>query len=156
MNFMGSMIPSLTVGGRVFTDLDNLFILQAFISGGSSIQHFYRTGVAANAVYQVTAGKTFYALAAKIWQGGPTTDQDVLVQLRQSDTGTGSGSNTVGLLTGVATGRTEDYIGLSKIVNSNFQEFAIFGKASAQKYIQAVNTSTASTYNMVQLFGYER
>lgn len=58
-------VPSLTVGGRVFTDLANLITLECFhTSGGSANSTFRVPGGAAG--YQVPAGKTLRLWAASM------------------------------------------------------------------------------------------
>lgn len=57
-------IPSLTIGGRVFTDLSNLKILIGSPQGAAnSNSNFRRAGLG---VYVVPAGKTFRILAYKV------------------------------------------------------------------------------------------
>lgn len=55
-------IPSITIGGRVFTDLDNLLILGANMSGNK-----YWTFAEGNGTgdYQVPVGKTLQVLAVQ-------------------------------------------------------------------------------------------
>lgn len=55
-------IPSLTVGGRVFTDLTNLIALIGYATTGKSFT-FRRHN--ASAGFQVTAGKTLKVYAAR-------------------------------------------------------------------------------------------
>lgn len=58
-------IPSLTVGGRVFTDLTNLIILSAS-TGGSANNVSTLRKFGASSGYQVTTGKTLTIYAIKV------------------------------------------------------------------------------------------
>jgi hypothetical protein len=55
----GSGIPSLTVGGRVFTDLSsNLIVLWATITASAAVKHSSLRKIGTTAGYTVTSGKT--------------------------------------------------------------------------------------------------
>lgn len=57
-----SAIPTLTVGGQVFTDLSNLIVLNAVVSGvGAGNATFRKSNTSAG--YQVPASKTFKVMA---------------------------------------------------------------------------------------------
>lgn len=56
-------IPTLTIGGRVFTDLKNLKTLIGYCSGAGGTNTNFRT--AAGAVYSVPASKSFKVCAIK-------------------------------------------------------------------------------------------
>lgn len=76
-------IPTLQIGGRIFTDLTNLITLTASMSG-AKWSTARKLGVAAG--YQVTAGKTLKIYAAVVSNEGTGTFG---VQLSQSDNDTG-------------------------------------------------------------------
>lgn len=62
-----SLVPSLTIGGRVFTDISNLIVL----CGGPATAARFSTLRRPNgsAGYQITAGKTFRIEAIVIFSG---------------------------------------------------------------------------------------
>ena len=55
-------IPTITVGGRVFTDLDNLIVLTAYAQTGTAAGATFREPVASSG-YQVPGGQTLRILA---------------------------------------------------------------------------------------------
>lgn len=66
-----SVIPTLTVGGRVFTDLTNLIILTGTLAGAANGYTTMRR-INGTAGYQVTTGKTLtiYAMKALLQVAG--------------------------------------------------------------------------------------
>lgn len=69
MNFP-STIPTLTIGGRVFTDLVNLIVMKGFLTTGAY------TGFAVSgslAAYQVPSGKQFYCKAIEATSAAANT-----------------------------------------------------------------------------------
>lgn len=64
-------IPTLTIGGRVFTDLENLITLAGHAStGGSTESGLKRIGPAFSTAYQVPASKALRVLAVKLGIAG--------------------------------------------------------------------------------------
>lgn len=81
--------PSLTIGGRTFTDLDNLIILTCYsaATGGGTFR-----AQGSSSGYQVTSGKTLRVLAVKSTSGTSTATPTYL--LAQSDNDIGLNSAT--------------------------------------------------------------
>lgn len=97
--------PSLTIGGRVFTDLKNLIRLNCFATGTSTVRSTARLDSASSG-YAVPAGKSLRILAARFRNGGGTLAQ-VAIGYADNDVGItastaltngvfASGSSTVG------------------------------------------------------------
>lgn len=65
---LGNVVPTLTVGGRVFTDLDNLKMLVGNIDRGNGVATL--RDVNSSSGYQVPGGKTFKVAAVRIVYSG--------------------------------------------------------------------------------------
>lgn len=59
-------IPTLTIGGRVFTDLENLKVLSAYCDCSAGTRYSTLRLHSASAGYQVPVGKTFKVLAVAV------------------------------------------------------------------------------------------
>lgn len=84
-------VPSLTVGGRVFTDLSNLITLYGYL-GSNGKTTFRKTGAVSG--YQVTSGKTLTLAAIRCFNDTAYT-AGAGFQLFYSDNDTGVASVTV-------------------------------------------------------------
>lgn len=78
-------IPSITVGNRVFTDLDNLIILIAQVTASGQFTSFRKFNGTAG--YQVTAGKTLTVEAFKVTGGSGTAGNDAGILYGDNDVG---------------------------------------------------------------------
>ena len=87
---MGPMIPYLSVGGRIFTDLANLIVL----IGRTSTTNRYSTGrlFSASSGYQVTAAKTLKIMAGRVRTG--TASNEIQLRLGYGDTDVGQDSSS--------------------------------------------------------------
>lgn len=148
-----SAIPTLTVGGRVFTDLQNLIILKGYaqLSQNATLRNF--TGTAG---YQVTAGKTLQIQAVE-WQTNSyfTTGHSVFVLQTDNDVGL----NTATAFTNPVYpfGNSTDTFGGLNVCNDTgtirSQKVYRFNVA-AGKYVSMVNAA-GSVNTEVTVFGYE-
>lgn len=76
-------IDTLTIGGRVFTDLTNLITLYAATNAVSTFATFRKNGSQVAAGYQVTSGKTLFIYAIQIQAEGAGGSE---VAIAQTDT----------------------------------------------------------------------
>lgn len=90
-----SAIPTLTVGGRVFTDLTNLIVLKASISAAGRYSTFRRLNGTAG--YQVTAGKTLTIVALRGFNRGAAVES-VNLQYGNTDSGVESAVDQTGVV----------------------------------------------------------
>jgi hypothetical protein len=140
-------IVSLTVGGRVFTDLTNLKILVGFVN---STNNTTPRAPSASAGYQVTAGKTLDILAAScnIFSAGTATFQ------------MGYADNDVGI--GTATAKTNGVYMTGDSTNGSFANNSVVGvQQSAIKFSVPATKypfieSNAAGGGICTLYGYER
>ena len=87
-----TVIPTLQIGSRVFTDLTNLITLSANVSSTASQGRTTLRKLNASAGYQVTAGKTFTVAAALIFPKASMSNYNL--QLLYADNDVGTRSNT--------------------------------------------------------------
>jgi len=146
-------IPTLTVAGRVFTDLTNLIYLGTVISGGPTDATFRLLSGSGGAGYQVTGGKTLtiYAISAVT-----KTNNSIGLGLVQSDNDcgfSGSFSNPVYEIGDVASDMhaLNSVIGTG-IIQSNCEDQAFF-QVAATKYLGLRNDAAANI--KCKAFGYE-
>lgn len=64
--FMPPVIPTLTIGGRVFTDLENLKLLSAYCDCSAGTRYSTLRLHSASAGYQVPVGKVFKVFAVAV------------------------------------------------------------------------------------------
>lgn len=86
-------IPTLMVGGRVFTDLANLIILYGYVSGATTTNCSLRKQ-GGSAGYTVTAGKTYTILAVRAYGSYTATVAGSFGYLGYSDNDVGVNSST--------------------------------------------------------------
>lgn len=142
-------IPSITIGGRVFTDLStNLIVLISGANAAANYTTFRRPF--ASAGYQVTAGKTLYVTAMQYRAAAV------------SAIGMGYSDNDVGLnVAGPPTnwiqmmGAAQAFDNFSAVVGAYGNEKAVWYPIPAGKYI-TWNGYGASMQNQIVLWGYEK
>ncbi len=143
-------IPTLTVGGRVFTDLDTLITLVAKCSGNQSTLR--KSGAQAGAGYPVTALKTLNIYALRIIPTGATAGGFI----GQSDSDSGLSASSA--LTNPIYFGTESSVATSDILQASgantITEMAgnPLGKVLAGKYL-TIDANSAGLF--VWAFGYE-
>ncbi len=146
-------IPTLSVGGRVFTDLTTLIVL----AGGNLTINRYSTLRKPNgtAGYQVTVGKTLRIDACRIW----TTSTGGLcnVGLLYGDTDVGLDSASAPTTAVSYGGSSSVYVGFQGTAASGVEsqapaEITPFFSVVAQKYAAMLSDRAAT--NMTA-FGYE-
>lgn len=149
-------IPTLTVGGRVFTDLNNLLIVTGYCLGTTNVNTSMRKAGGSSG-YQVPASKSFRILAAQIECGQTTAGSNILgyVLYADNDVGVNSssaftnpiymgGTQLAGVLgTGASLAGVQQYT-----VNIDFS-------VPTGKYPAFFNGSTATNNTTVRYFGYE-
>lgn len=141
--------PSLTIGGRTFTDLTNLKILCANISGAS--QKFTTFRRSATSGYQVTAGKTLTIYAWQAWNLGSTA---LSLYLGYGDTDVGLTGGSIPT-NGVYWNGDQSASATTLAAIGNTTAGAIYFTVPAAKYAflsNAVNSITGSCC----IYGYEQ
>lgn len=140
-------IPTLTIGGRLFTDLTTIIPLYTHVtSGGNRFGTFRKMGAGTGAGYQVTAGKTMIVYASQMANDAAAletasyaqTDADVGLDSATALTNPvyfGSESTTFRAVLGSTTSAAGSVVNL-----------ALSGKVAATKYCTAngANVSNAS------------
>ena len=149
-----STIPSIVVGGRVFTDLDNLIILNASVIGTTNTNSTPRLSTG-SAGYQVTTGKTLKIWAWKMDVTWVTVVSTQVLRIGYQD-------NDVGMATSTGfTNRVFDAngggitLGSMATLTQPFQEGLCSLSIPAGKYmgIEALTTNIGNC--TVRFFGYE-
>lgn len=149
-------VPTLTVGGRVFTDLPNLIILYGKVVTGGRFTTLRRGNDTAG--YQVTAGKTFTIGA--IWGTAEVASSQAAINLLYGNTDVGldsaSAPTTPIYLAGDATNVIAAgvaLLGAAGTPNASFSSFpGLDFRVPATKY-PAFKGSAVGT-NLV-VYGYE-
>jgi len=147
-------IPTLTVGGRVFTDLSNLIVLYGYASGTTTIYCSLRLATA-SAGYQVTSGKTLRILALEAHSVYTTAAAANGVLPGYTDDDVGMNSSTVG------TNRVSVTAGAGSLifppVNSAlaYSQMPIDWRIPATKYPGFVVQSATLVNIGIRAFGYE-
>lgn len=149
-------VDSLTIGGRVFTDLTNLITLTCNTNAASVRSTFRKCGSHVGAGYQVTAGKTLYIYALSLIPFGAGGSE---AQLAQTDNDVGLQSNTAfgnpiyfgtesSTIGATGTVISRDGIGLIVEIAG-----APLGAVAATKYVSADSLTT--TGGAITIYGYE-
>lgn len=142
--------PSLTVGGRVMTDMSNLIVLHARFASGAN-RYFGACKSNGTAAYQVTAGKTLRIIAARVAVG--TAASGGPIALGYSDAaitlaGT-AGAPTNPIYNGGSNGVYTATTGVLGVT-----EFALNFTIPATKYVHH-DQGTATADGAVTYYGYE-
>lgn len=140
-------IPTLSVGGRVFTDLANLKVLYGKLTG-TGVRYTTLKDALTGASYQVPAGKSFriYAVSANVIAAAA----GAAVEVGYGDTDVGS--NAAAAPTNSTANGGNDVI---QINATGHVERHARGSLAAQKY-PYIAGSTAGTANVnIYVFGYE-
>lgn len=143
-------IDSITVGGRVFTDLTNLIILHAGLSTGGDFSTFRKASGSAG--YQVTAGKTLHIYALDAWANATNVQSSIILLYGDTDVGqtSGSGPTNPVYLAGSTTYQIADYnngTGGGIVYKASALDFPI----PSTKYVAYLSGNLSS----VVLYGYE-
>jgi len=141
-------IPSLTVAGRVFTDLSNLIVLYSAFAGVGAGYSTPRLSSASSG-YRVPVGKSFRVLAVQVQTNNAVANSGVT--LGYQDTDTGACSNTAPT-NGVVIGGTNlyAYMGVGEV---GVIEYPCDFSIPAGKYLATYNGNTASA-GFLKIFGY--
>lgn len=154
MQISGSQsFPTLTIGGRVFTDLSSNLIMLSGVVLNHTTSTLYKWTTAGNAAYQIPLAKSFYVSAIRCF-----TQIGALAQLTlgYADASVGQDTNTaltnavgnqIGVLVpGTATqGATPE-----TIFEASYEGFPLL----AQKYPYI--TMSAANYLVINVWGYEK
>lgn len=139
--------PTLTVGGQVFTDLDNLISLVGSTASGTLYTGFRKNTETSG--YQVPVGKILVIKAMRIQNKSTST---TFFSLNYADNDQGMGSATAPTNPVYLGGATQCCPAGGTSVN--IQEYGgLDFRVPAQKYIGG-NDQDASGLTFVQLFGY--
>lgn len=149
------LAPSLTVGGRVFTDLTNLIVLQCYVSLNNGCT-FRKTN--ASSGYQVTAGKTLTIWAYRLETANTASISNGIPYYADADIGFSSGTaptSPVYIAGGAAsTIWASTALAAQATSTPGMKEVATEFPIPATKYA-AWNWSAQNGSLMVTAFGYE-
>lgn len=149
------LAPSLTVGGRVFTDLTNLIVLQCYVSSNNGCT-FRKTNGSSG--YQVTAGKTLTIWAYRLETANTASISDGIPFYSDTDLGWSSPTaptNPFYIAGGVAaTIWTTTALAAQATSTPGMKEIATEFPIPATKF-PAWNWSAQNGSLMVTAFGYE-
>lgn len=148
-------IPTLTIGGRVFTDLENLVQLKAYVEGTTNVRGTARK-LNASAGYQVPVGKKFVIKAVRIIPTYASASALYPATIVYAD-------NDVGVAAATAFTNEVDIGGnvligqLGTMLSTSFtlQEFVLNFEVPAGKYIGVRALTSSLTYAALDIFGYE-
>lgn len=150
-----SNIPSVSIGGRVFTDLANLKILGAGFDAATTVNSTFRAPNT-SAGYQVPVGKKFVVMAivVKIYEATATAST-IGIRLQYSDNDVGMQTSTA-LTNAVTTFGATQASSFGSLANTSlgaqFQE-AIYFEIPAAKYLTGINISGKASNALI--YGYE-
>lgn len=139
-------IPTITVGGMVFTDLSTLIVLGT-LAGSGNRGTFRNT--AASSGYSVTSGKTLTIWAIDIVSTQPTSD--IEVTLAYSDNDVGFASATAFTNPVYEFGATNQFHGLAPAYGSR-GSWATKFPVPAAKYPGVLNSNGQAS---IYAYGYE-
>lgn len=149
-------IDTLTVGGRVLTDLTNLKTLVAQAGGSANTQNCTFRQIGTSAGYQVPGGKTFNVVALRIYTindlgiAGAST-----VDLYYSTTDVGYGTNTATTTTGIAGAGVSTRFPI-KSAQGDTVEFCLNWSIPTGFYLTCVGQyNVAGQEAMLYIYGYE-
>lgn len=140
-------IPYITVGGRVFTDLDNLIVLHGNVNGAANGNSSLRKA-SASAGYQVPVGKTFKIMAV---EGFVTTAG--FGALGYADNDVGIASNTAFTNQVNAANSNNNSLAFATTATGNISNNFRFD-VPAQKFPLITNSGN-TTVGQVRVYGYE-
>ena len=146
----GFGVPSITVGGRVFTDLQNLIILKAYVTAAGQKATFRLPSGSAG--YPVTAGKTLKVLALRAFASNTGSNSFII---SQTDNDTGWASSTAATNPVYEAG-SADVTGVVQAgVISTANEFLSNFSVAAAKYLSVSGGNGANATATVYAFCYE-
>lgn len=146
-----SAIPTLNIGGRIFTDLTNLIVLVGNGVGPTNLNSTLRKQNG-SAGYQVPATKTFQALALRIMTSVTAANSGASILYSDNDVGTRSPTvftNPV-YIGGSSTNGT---VGDGPFVAGQFTDTPLQFSIPTGKYVGTI-TAGAGVY-FYQVYGYE-
>lgn len=146
----GFSVPSITIGGRVFTDIPNLIILKAIVTAaGQKCTFRLPSGTAG---YQVTAAKTLKVLAISAFASNTGSNSFIIAQ---SDNDAGWTGSTA-LTNPVYEANNADTTGITAggIVTAR-NEFVTNFSVAATKYLSVSGGNGASAASIIYAFCYE-
>ncbi len=149
---VAGVIPSITVGGRVFTDLLNLKILACNATGATTVRCTLAISTTPAAGYAVTAAKTLRIRAIKLRDdtpGSPST-----VTFYQSDNDVGQTGASTALTNGVQKSFAFPLLDLTAQGIDTGQEWPTNFTVAAAKYLTAQLSGVVKTAYFMA-FGYE-
>lgn len=145
-------IPSLTIGGRVYTDLDNLIILSAGTSTSGNTTMF-RKGTG-SAGYPVTASKTLTITSLVMYNKDASANVNEFFGYADTDLGYNSGSAAVNPVYFAGAGSaTEMWIGLDTTLGQSTRTINLHFQIPAGKYLFVTNNGAHATNYFA--YGYE-
>lgn len=151
-NLVGNM-PSLTIGGRVFTDLDNLKTLYGFTNTAANISGSTFREFDGTAGYQVPVGKKFVLLAMQCMS---VTTTGTVGTVGYCDNDIGLGSNPASATNPVYCGGSNIIrpFGLSGASITTETAYPIYFEVPAEKYL-FIDDTNATAYGYYKFYGYE-
>lgn len=145
-------VPSLTIGGRVFTDVSSsLIVLYGNSVGGGALTNCGLRLGNGTAAYQVTAGKTLQIRAVKIMTSVTAANSGCTFLYCDNDIG--YRSNTAPTNPIYFGGSVSNFMGDGPFVAGQFTESAINFNIPATKFAGIITNGAGVYY--YQFYGYE-
>lgn len=148
----GQFLPNyITVGGRVFTDVDNLIILIATIQGTTGYRSTFRK-TNETAGYKPSGSNKFNVLALKSWIVQGASIAKLGIGYADNDVGMAS---TTAFTNDFPMGYTNDGFDIGAWGNYYGQEYPLYFQIPNGKYPRLATTSATEAIANVVLYGYE-
>lgn len=156
--FPGTSVPALNVNGLIYPVSGLIVLVAAWKAGGGASNTTFRAPGATSG-YQVTAGKSFYGVAA-IFRGsiGAGTNGNLLLGYGDTDVGVNSGSqptNPASAFAGCDFTNGSGNIQIQAAVTESLANI-MGSKIPATKYPYVQNYSNNTGNGIVILYGYEQ
>ena len=145
-----SAIPTLSVGGRVFTDLANLLTLSGYCAGGASPRTSFRKP-ATSAGY-APSGKTFVVKAIRLNTATTAAASPLSIFYSDNDCGIGSATAATNQVYMAGASSVASLSQGAWVVATTY-EFALNFVIPAGKFVGMENGGTFSA--PITIFGYE-
>lgn len=153
--FMPPAIPSITIAGRVFTDVENLMLLKSYAEGTTNIRGTARKQNA-SAGYQVPVGKKFVIKAVRVQATNTASNANQVAIVGYADNDVGIAASTAFTNPVYPAGSsTAGAVGAMTAISNVVQEFLLNFEVPAGKYVGIVAVATAVNYITVEIYGYE-
>lgn len=146
-------MPTLTIGGKVLTDLRNVIRLNAFATGTSTVRSTARLDSASSG-YQVPATKSLRIIAARFRNGGGTIAQ-VAIGYSDNDVGiTASTALTNGVFASGSATVATTVPAVAAVAFAGLAEASLNFVVPTGKYVVMQKDTTSNVDMQCELYGY--